>query len=179
MWKKMRDRDRQEEEVDYDQLMELETKACDALALQFSEPIIFDYPLPSPYHIQAATGAALRELCGFEGDERSLIYENKIGWTSLANIEKLERRVLKGIRRIFSGRRDKRNSLDIHMQNIYRFGSEWFPGYGTLYRYRPGERKKAQEENEGYWREDEQKNFGDLGEIMREYIRNKFEDGKR
>jgi hypothetical protein len=166
-----------------EQKLELEDRTIEALLLGFRKPIWRDYSIPSPSKIQEATGYAIRKLCGIDGNKFLGTYFNEegIGWYYLANPEKIQPRVRKGLQDIFSGCKDEMNSLDRYMVTIENphLQHEWVCLKGDIYKFKQGERKKAQERVNSYWKKPELDNFKTLHHLMNKYISDYYEKLKR
>jgi len=94
---------------------------CDVVVLSFHKNIKYDYPIPSTSDVTERA----RRLC-----------KSDIGLPGhiLDNLWKL----------IWRQSKDDYCQLEDYMRLCdYIFGSEWFYGFGTLLRWRPGEREKA------------------------------------
>ena len=63
--------------------------------------------------------------------------------------------------------KDENSMLEsyIHLSG-FLFGNEWFYGYGSLYRWREGQREKAQERVEKYLTTKDKNNFKKLQEAI-------------
>ena len=91
----------------------------DAIFLVFDKNIKYDYPIPDYYHIEARIRACL----------------------DIVDVPKTFKGQLK---EIYWEAYDSYSDVHDYLTHKTKFGSEWFYGYGTLYRWRPGEREKAQ-----------------------------------
>jgi len=64
--------------------------------------------------------------------------------------------------------RDSYSVLEDHIRLAnFQFGSEWFYGYGDFYRWRPGEKEKAQERVKKLLTKSEQKQLAELQEAIK------------
>lgn len=94
------------------------------ILLSFKKNIVFDYPIPSADRIKDRFDA-LKSKKLFDGIPEDII-------------SKLNSYVTPDY--------DSDSELEMYIRhNDHVFGREWFYGYATLYRWRPGQKKKAQE----------------------------------
>ena len=103
---------------------EKESAWLDVILLSFIKPIIYDYPIP-------------------DGDGTSTHAINTI--KELKKLEKIPNSICDILLDCLYSSRSEYSKLYYHLGNNDKFGNEWFYGYGTLYRWRNGEREKAQE----------------------------------
>ena len=131
-------------ELDY----ELKERVVEALLVGFNKPIYLEYPIPGPVYIKRVVNRGLNDLSG-----------------------KLESRVEWGLTYALHGHKGHPEFLDNYMSHRRDIlGMEWFYGQGSLYRFRRGERKKAQARVEVFFTLDELKNFRDLHKSIRKIL---------
>lgn len=98
----------------------------DAIVLAYTLNIKHDYPIPHPHNISNAVDNALEKL--------------KVPKTFKNRVLELTREP-----------RDEMSRLENYVRyHETRFGSEWFYGYGLLFRWREGERLKAEDRIANY-----------------------------
>ena len=97
----------------------------DAIILAYDHNIQYDYPIPDGYRICKVVRTAIDEI-DVPKTFRSKILE--VIWAP----------------------KDEYSKLECYIHRDYIFGSEWFYGYGALYRWREGQRKKAEERVKKY-----------------------------
>ena len=132
---------------------ELEKKNAiiDAILLSFVDNLVYDYPIPPRGDIANLVREAMRL------HDWPKTFKNKV----------LD---------IIRGCRDEYTRLDSHLANTCRFGSEFFYGYGTLLRWRAGEREKAEERVKQHISTRELKHVAKLQEILRPEVDEKVPD---
>ncbi|MCX6750518.1 MAG: hypothetical protein NTZ83_03600, partial [Candidatus Pacearchaeota archaeon] len=98
------------------------------------------------------------------------------GWNWMVNPERLRKRVKEGIMFVLErADRESNSSLDLYMLcNPSKLASEWSSMKGDLYRFRQGERKKAEERVKAYWNSEELQDFRNLHKYMRNYTQNQM-----
>jgi hypothetical protein len=115
----------------------------DAIILAYDFPIRYDYCIPENYRINKAVRVAIDKL-------------------------KLHKKFKDKVWELVHSRRDEYSELESYMSDYeHRFGSEWFHGYGTLYRWRPGEKEKAEARVEMYLSDGEKKCFEKIREAIK------------
>jgi hypothetical protein len=135
----------------------LET-TVEALLLQFRNKIVRGLNLPSPYLIKEVLEEIRREQ-----DER------------------LQERVKEGLQkileRVMTGPELSQTYLEDYMLNLFSpyIEWQWVQWYGDLFKFQPGERKKAEARVKAYWSKDELQDFRAIGKIMRERAKQKYE----
>ena len=124
----------------------------DAILLAFDFPIQYDYPIPEKHRINKAVKKVLDELG-------------------------LPKKFTEKVWKLVSSGRDEYSILESYISNFdNRFGSEFFYGYGTLYRWREGEREKAEKRVQMYLSAGEKKCFEKIQEAIK--IRKKIKPFK-
>lgn len=162
---------------EWDIQCELNERTIDALLLGFLEPLKFDYPLPCSYEVSTFAMKATREICG-AANPRIWNGSSNIILSELDNPEKLELRVRDGLVGAINSYKDENSYLDLYMSMSGRFGSEWFYGLGSLYRFRPGEREESEQRVRNYWNEIELDNFKELNKIIQGLTQKEYKKKK-
>ena len=109
----------------------------DAIILAYDHNIQYDYPIPDGYRIRNAVRKAIEEI------DVPKTFKNKI----------LE---------VIWACKDEYCRLESYIHRDYIFGSEWFYGYGALYRWREGQKQKAEERVKKYISTRDKNNFKKL-----------------
>lgn len=167
----------------------LVNRTIDALLLGFDKPIRFDYFIPQPHYIVGGISFAVAKLFGNTHRElkntnpaNARMIEGRNLW-HLSGIKTFENRVKEGLERALTTKYPSYNgeipiisnlTPSYCLYNDYKFGVEWFFGYGNLFRFRAGEREKAEKNVKEYFNEKEMANFRQLYEPMREYVSDCF-----
>lgn len=148
---------------------ELQDRTIDIILSSFTKPIKHDYTIPE--HVSSYLAKALKEICK-EGEFSSDYYGTHF-LPKDSNL--LEERVLSGIRQAFSCGKEEHSYFDHELtMNNDMFGDEWFYGIATLYRYRKGERKKAKERANAFWKKEEKDDFNKITGIMKRLLAEKL-----
>ena len=96
---------------------------ADVIALSFTRFIKHDYNFPEVSDMVKRVGFILKQI------------ENSKG---------LQEEIIDNIKAVCRETWDDYSTFQNYFSNGDRFGSEWFVGYGTLYRWRAGEKDKAE-----------------------------------
>ena len=100
--------------------LDAESAWKDAIILAYDRNIKYDYPIPEKYTICKAVQAVI-DYIGVPKTFRTKVWD------------------------LVSSGRDSYSYLESYISNYEsRFGDEFFYGYGSLYRWREGEREKAE-----------------------------------
>ena len=91
----------------------------DSILLAYSNNIRYDYHIPPAYNIEKAVIKCIKEMKfpkTFKDEVRAIVFSDRY----------------------------ERSEIDRYLRSKEKFGNEWFYGIGTLYRWREGEREKAE-----------------------------------
>ncbi len=138
-------------------LFELEDRTMDALILGFKEPIMEGCTIPSNTMLYDFVEEAVKRTGGRES---------------------LQKRVSKGVFGSFSGGRYDTNLADhylIHNPDVISWC--WFYGIGDVFKFKPGEKEKAEKRVKQFWTQKELKNFERVNAITSE-LSKKYYAGK-
>jgi hypothetical protein len=95
---------------------------CDVLLTSFKTPIKYDYPIPDIYRIMTSV-------------EKTIKVSSKTNTTF--------NKIADHLHSLVFSFKDESSPLEMYLNRENLFGSEWFYGYGTLYRWRSGEESAA------------------------------------
>ncbi len=151
---------------------------CDALLLQFREPKCFDLEIPDSYNIYSLVNLSLRVLSREKISPSEIncistchdIYENLISIKKLEKVLKDEELSTK----LFDTLKEPRDEPSLlklylcHYEN--RFGSEWHCMKGDWYRFRLGEREKAERRVSDYLPTSHIEKIKLIGDTFQPYI---------
>lgn len=132
------------QESTFESLCELEDRTIEAILLGFNEPLHpldKEYVIPSPRRIQDFVGKVIRDT--------NLQRRIKEGW---------KRITMRGV----AGPEQSTNCLEDYYMPIFgpsKLDWRWFPGSGDLFKFREGEREKAEERAKYYWTTSEINDF--------------------
>jgi hypothetical protein len=151
---------------------------CDALLLEFKELKVYDLSIPSAYDIYSLVNLSFRVLSG----EKILPSEVNCLTTShdfsqsrifLRNLESVlnENKLASCLYNSLTEHKDESSLLSWYLSNFNsRFSSEWFPGKGDWYKFRTGEREKAENRVSKYIPALHIKKINIIGDKFQEYI---------
>lgn len=149
-------------------------RICDALLLQFKEPKVRDLTIPDEYNVYSLVVIAGKILdgqkvnpkevnCGSTGHDYSFLEKEYFS--------KLLPKVSNGLFSILKiESKGEKSHLYYYLGNDYIFGCEWFFGAGDWYRFRDGQRGKAEQRVEDYFSKKEIGDFNEVGRIIQPYI---------
>ena len=151
--------------------LELKSRTIDALILGFNEPIKYDLKIPDAYGIINSVGFAIDRLFGrkepnLKHRKLSTLFLRYLG----KDIIELEKRVKEGLKKVLVMPGRENSFLQNTLLTEYKFGQEWFIGYGKLFRFREDEREIAERLVRDYFNEKEREDFRKLHKYMREYV---------
>ncbi|MFH1503228.1 MAG: hypothetical protein ABIE36_01060 [Candidatus Diapherotrites archaeon] len=127
-----------------------------ALFLQIKKPLLYDLYIP--------------EFLKLEN-----FYEKEV--LNKGSSKNFAKRVVRGLELCFLNvGGDDTHPLNTHLGEKDVFGSEWFFGHGTLYRFRDGKKQQIKNEVERYFNKRELESFEEIGRLIEPYT---FLWGKR
>jgi len=134
----------------FEERCQLVDRTIEAILLGFNKllhPHYKDYVIPSPRRIQDFVGKASRDI--------KLRGRIKEGWERIT------------MREVTGGPEQSTNYFEDYMHGFIQNKLDWrfFLGYGDLYKFREGEREKAEERAKSYWTTSEIKNFRKINVI--------------
>lgn len=154
------------------------TRTCDALVLAYSPSQILakgygrNFYIPSQVNIEEAFGDSLRKIFGKK--ECGSHWADAVEWGTIANLEKLEKRILQGTKLVINGDPDYQTWFGQYFSLSNKLDHLWVSGLGDLYRFQEGERKKAIQEFESYWTNEEKSRWKQIQGFMRKHTKEKF-----
>jgi hypothetical protein len=159
--------------------VEYKKRTCDAILCQFDKPLIYDLFIPSPENIYSLMFVAGEITSGkritlskfWEIMDEEDLYGN---FLTENHFSKLSKKVSGGIIHLWDA--EDGFSLREYLKQKNIFGNEWVDNYGSLYRFRDGEREKSEQRIKGYFTEKESSDFDKIGEIIRLYTEQFFLD---
>jgi len=125
----------------------------DALLMGFQKPIKYDYPIPEKSDVVYL----IRKAC---------------------NNVVISRKLKKKIQSLVMDRYESNTILADHLVNEQKFGNEFFFGYGTLHRWRFGEREKALQNIEKYISKEDIQDLHKIEEYIRKKMNRNFDSFK-
>jgi len=142
-------------------------RICDAIALQFTRPLIYDYPIPDYKIIKRCLSVALYKICGLKKG-KNVDDLTPICSELFTHPEKLSKRIIDLIQKVTSEYYDSDAFLKSHFWSEYLFGHEWFYMKGDFFRFRDIE--KAHKEVSAHFTKKEMEEINNLGKIMRKEL---------
>lgn len=149
-------------------------RSCDALVLAYDPTQVLKadfsrkFYIPGCSHVEKAFGYALREIFGTQNGTSH--WTDSVKWPTVANIDKLEKRILEGTREAICGDSDYQRRFNIYLFDLSGlFEHTWTSMMGEFYRFRDGRRKQALSQFGDYWNEQEKRRWGEIHKLMREY----------
>jgi len=156
--------------------VELENRTCEALVLGLRKPIWDKYSIPDAYEIGEHLGYALRQLGGELVE--SFSWWDSVRWPTIKDLSKIKQRVAEGLFAITSSGKEEDTQLHVFLSSNPAIESSWAFMIGDLYRFKPGERKKAAARVKAYWQPDELRDFRNLHRYMRSYNQKDLKGGE-
>ncbi len=159
--------------------VEYKKRTCEAILLQFDRPLIYDLSIPSPENIYSLLFVAGEITNGKKvtlSEFWEIMDEEDLCGNFLTenHFSKLSKKVSKGIIHLWDA--EDGFSLREYLKQKNIFANEWVDNYGSLYRFRDGEREKAELRVKGYFTEKESSDFDKIGEIINLYTKQFFLD---
>jgi hypothetical protein len=158
---------------------ELVDRSCDALVLAYSPNQILgrdfgkNFYIPSCHNVEEAFGYSLRKTFGRK--EAECHWADAVKLSMVANLDKLEKRILNGVKEVFSGHPEEQNYFGMYFSGLSgRFEQTWIFLKGDLYKFREGKREEAIQKFQMFWNEEERNRWKQLHEFMRKYTLKEF-----
>lgn len=155
-------------------------RSCDALVLAYSpnHALGHDFEkgfyIPYSYDVKEAFGYSLRKIFGQKVG--ACHWADAVKWPTIANLERLEKRVLDGAKEVICGSPGSLTTFDLYLSHLAgRFEHIWIYRKGNLHRFREGRRKEAIQKFRDYWNEQETARWGEIHKLMREHTKKDFE----
>ena len=168
-------------EKELEKKWELEGRICDALVLAYSPSEIIakedgrNFYIPSKCRIEEAFGNSLRKIFGKK--DGGSHWADSVEWNTIANLEKLEKRILKGTKEIICGNSDYQNVFDLYLSSLSsNFEHVWVYWLGDLYQFNYGKREEALEKFQNYWTQKEKGRWNQIHKFMREDTKRQFKN---
>ena len=158
---------------------ELIERSCDSLVLAYSPDHVLGsnyrsyFYIPSSENIQRAVGYSLRKILG--GREAGGGWRDLVEWLTIANLEKLEPRILKGMKGAIDRYPDCKPPFEEYLSSL-NFENHWVYLKGDMYKFKDGKREEALQKFNDYWNEKEKSRWEQIHNFMREYTQKKFEE---
>lgn len=154
----------------------LKERTCEALFLQFKEPIVYDLYIPNCHEIYSLIVIAGKILNGQKIipskvnciSTRQDVFENILKKEYFSGLSK---KVFFGIHNSIDESKQKHSELFNYM--MYRediLGSERHITKGTWFRFREGKRKEIEDIVNNYFKTFELEDFDKIGKIIKPYI---------
>jgi len=164
-----------------DKTLELYDRSCDALVLAYSPQIVLGrdkentFYIPSSKEVGRAFGYSLRKILGKK--EGGSHWTDSVYWGAIANLDKLEPRILEGTEKVLRGSKNTNSYFEGYYSSgiLRNFGNLFIFGKGDLYRFLHGKRKPTLENFRAYWNEKEKGRWKDIHKFMREFTKKEFE----
>ena len=154
-------------------------RSCDVLVLAYNPEKIIgrdfgrNFYIPGCSRVEEAFGFSLRKILGQK--EGCSHWADCVKWGSIANLDKLEKRIYEGTSEVIIGDSDYQTIFESYLSSTWgKFDSTWIYGKGSLYRFREGKREIALKKFEDYWSEKEKTRWKQIQKFMREYSLRKF-----
>lgn len=163
---------------------ELCNRSCDALVLAYSPTEVLakdcerNFYIPSQNDVEEAFGFSLRKIFGeINGTNH---WADSVKWGSVANLNKLEKRIKQGVGEIICGDKDYQTTFEGYLSSMWgNFNSTWVYLKGSLYGFREGKREIALEKFDKYWNKKEKSRWNEIHNFMREYTAEEFRKKNR
>ncbi len=159
---------------EYQRYQELNDRSCDALVLSYSpyRRLVSDcdrsFYIPSQGNVEESFGESLRKLLG--ETKGSSHWADSVRWNNIEGLDKLERRILEGTRKILIGPADYRTPFENYLSELWgKFEHAWIYGRGDFYRFRKGRRAEALEKFKNYWTPKEKVRWEQIHTFMGEH----------
>ncbi|MCL5018304.1 MAG: hypothetical protein M1416_00860 [Candidatus Pacearchaeota archaeon] len=159
--------------------VEYKKRTCDAILLQFDRPLIYDLFIPPPENIYSFMFVAGETISGKKitlPEFWEIMDEEDLYGSFLTenHFSKLSKKVSEGIIHLWDAKDGFSLREYLKQKNI--FANEWVDNYGSLYRFRDGEREKAEQRVKGHFNEKELSDFDKIGEVIHTYTEHFFLD---
>lgn len=164
---------------------ELKHNICDAIFVQIDENLVYDYPMGDQSEIIDSIIEAVHNICGtkkvsdWSGPRYSCYQGASLGIKSLDKPTKIPKRILDGLAEVIDHGKEERSFVDNHFKQDWVFGNEWLYGKGTMYRYRPGQRKEAKDRIEKYFKKAELESLKQIGAEVKKCLQKKYQKKKQ
>jgi hypothetical protein len=151
---------------------------CDALLLEFKNPVVYDLSMPSAYNIYSLINLSLEILSGKKIKPKEVncvstchdYNKNKISFNKLNSVLKnknLSEKLFNCLDEPYESRSVLKEYLEFH-PNKFRW--EWFGGYGDWFEFRNGMRENVKKEVEEILPPKEYSKIKLLGEIFQPFV---------
>lgn len=155
-------------------------RACDALVLGYSPSNVLEsdvsrggFYIPSSCDVEEALGYSLRKIFGQK--EGGCHWADSVKWGTIANLGRLEKRILKGTRDVIWGG-DQQTRFEIYLSAFSEiFDHIWIFRKGDLYKFYNGKKEEAIQKFKDYWDKQERSRWKEIHKFMREYTKKDFE----
>lgn len=149
---------------------ELKRNVCDSLLLNFDKPLKImgdrEFTIPSQDKCENIFRNTLSEIYGKNLDSEHVGYCA----LKLKETQKISSRILDGFYDSFSGDRDFMNFFEMHLSSFFgSFDSEFFYGYGTMYRYYPKDKEEALKNVNSFFDKSELESLSSFGVLIRKH----------
>jgi hypothetical protein len=162
---------------DFNKEYELMNKTCEALLLQFRTPQVYDLSIPDATNIKYLVTISGRIINGesIKPEEITCVTANprycpEQYWRKGKFFSSLSSRVSDGINLVLEDDRETEPFLELTMRHSSILSHEWYPGKGTLFRFRDGKRNEISEEVLKYFDGLEWGDFQKIGNLFQPYI---------
>lgn len=152
---------------------DLDWNASKAILTRFDKDLIYDYQIPCPYQVMQLVGVAGLKLANVEFDPKSLklMSFREMRRHRGASLKGVSERVQQGIGEAFLAEKGYNSTLESCMSCRITFGCEGFIGWGSMYRFRKGEKYKAEHAAFSYFTEDEMREFQKIYDLFLPHVR--------
>ena len=153
-------------------------RSCDSLVLAYSPDQVLGHNyrddffyIPSSSSIERAVGYSLRKIFG--GREAGGGWRDLVEWLTIANLERLEHRILEGMKKAIERYPDCKPPLEEYLSSL-NFEDHWIYIKGNMYRFKDGKREEALQKFNDYWNEQERLRWEQIHNFMRECTQRDF-----
>ena len=159
---------------------ELTERSCDAIVLSYSPEFVLArdsgeaFYIPSKSLVGESFGHALREILGKTENVPDL--SDSVCWTTIANLDRLEKRILQGVGEVLVGDPRYETLFQSYLSGSWGiFDHIWRYGQGDFYRFRGEKREQALEKFQRFWTPTEKTRWTEIQRLMNEYSQREAE----
>lgn len=157
-------------------------RACDALVLAYDPSKALtvycgrNLYIPSGHDVEEAFGVSLRKIFGRQ-DGEGCHWADAVKWPTIANRNKIEKRIHEDVWKVVSGDPDYQTIFDGYLSmSTGRFEHDWVYMKGDMWAFAPGKREEALNKFNRYWRSKEKEQWTQIHKFMREYTAKQYKE---
>jgi hypothetical protein len=154
-------------------------RACDALVLAYNPENVLarssgrNFYIPSGNRVEEAFGEALRKIFGVK--QGSSHWADAVKWATVADLKKLESRILEGTQEAICGDSDYQTIFDGYLSaSGGRFNHTWICMRGDFYRFEDRKREEARDKFDSFWTPEEKSRWQKIHRFMGEHTQEQY-----